>query len=199
MNKLIYNTFFVYENNFFFTFFDMQHLFYCHLVFLDSCIKILLQFRVIVTKVVRLYCCLSNQHILCQLHTQTKVDRRILSSNGYNLIIWNQITWISLSLEYFWYWWRSETLFRSPVSRVHSENSSHKLYLYDKHKSQPHRPGVNMITKSQLTAPHSFWKNLSFTLCCTLYKIPYKPQILVFKKNFIVISIIFYRLSYRFL
>ena len=198
MNKLIYNTFFVYENNCFLTFFDMQHLFYYYLVFLDSCIKVLLQFRIL-AKVVHLYCCLSEKDILCQLHTQTKVDRKILSSNGYNLIIWNQITWISLSLEYFWYWWRSETSFRSPVSRVHSENSSHKPYLYDKHKSQPHRQGVNMITKSQLTAPHSFWKNLSFTLCCTLYEIPYKPQILVFKKNFIVISIIFYRLSYRFL
>ena len=29
--------------------------------------------------------------------------------------------------------------FRSPVSRAHSENSSHEPYRDDKHKSQPHK------------------------------------------------------------
>ena len=33
----------------------------------------------------------------------------------------------------------NKILFRSPVSRVHSENSSHEPYRDDKHKSQPHK------------------------------------------------------------
>ena len=48
-------------------------------------------------------------------------------------------SWISSSLEYSWNWWSCETLFRSPASRVYPENSSHKPYLDDKHKPQPHK------------------------------------------------------------
>ena len=115
-------------------------------------------FRVTVTAVAHLYCCSSNPQFMSITYTKPNcVDRRTFSSNGYTLIIWNQIT-------YSWQWWHTETLFRSLVPRVHWENSSHKPYLDDKQKSQPHRKGFNIITESKLTALHSFWNNLFFTL-----------------------------------
>ena len=95
-------------------------------------------------------------------------------------------------------WWCSETLFKTLVWRVQPENSSHEPHLDDKNKSEPHRSGAK--SESQMTTLYSFWNNLSFTLRLgtsnkfqwvlsgEVSNLWHKPLILVFKKNFIVIS-----------
>ena len=94
LNEWICNTFFVNEKCFFFFFylFDMRHFFYYHLVFLDSCTK-----DIVVTwehcDCSHLHCCFEwSTYFTSFIYTnQTVSDRRNFNSNGYNLIIWNQI------------------------------------------------------------------------------------------------------------
>lgn len=145
----------MHESNLVFTFLIYKTFFYYHLVFLHSSMKDM----VVIEETLGfsdIYCCLSYQHILCQLHTRPKQWWfKNFQQWGYSLIIWNQINYFK--------WLCLEVLFQEYI-----ENSSQKPYFDDKHKSQPHRQSANIITESQVNALHIFWNNQSFYIMLDL-------------------------------